>query len=203
MTSACNAAIVGALAGYSGATDKKRGLVETLLGGLFFMLGVTISLTILGAIAGLVSQAVGSVLGAYWKLFAGFVIIFFGLGVLNLVPFRLAKFGLGSVGLAKGKMNGLVFGLAIGGGVGACSVFCNPSMLMALGMAALQRHFVLGAIIMAVYAVGYSLPLAMVVAGLGLGIGKLESTIQRSASVIKVIAGVLLIGTGLYLLATI
>ena len=86
-SSCCNWAAVGAIAGYSGSTSQKRARRDILVCGLFFMLGTAVALAIIGGVTGLISQTVGSSLGTYWKLFAGLVMVAFGLASLNLLPF--------------------------------------------------------------------------------------------------------------------
>ncbi len=205
VTSCCNLAALAAVAGYSGSVAGQGPRRDILIGGLFFMLGTTAALAIIGAITGLVSQTLGSVLGTYWKLFAGLAMVAFGLATLNLLPFRLpkvrstAKTGNMPTGAAKA----VVYGFALGGGITTCSVGCNPALFVVLGMATLQGRTALGAAIMAAFAVGYSLPLAAAVIGLGFGFGRLASATQKFASAVKIMAGVLLIGVGFYLLATV
>jgi cytochrome c biogenesis protein CcdA len=202
VTSCCNWAVIAAVAGYSGMEGEKRNRRDILVGGLFFMMGAFVALAILGALTGLISQTVGVALGVYWKLFAGLLLIFFGLATLQLLPFRLPRFGSATGALPGGIVKAMVFGLVAGGGVTACSVACNPVLFVALGMATLKGQTAWGAAVMAAFAVGYSLPLGAAVVGLGLGLGKLASLTRRFASAVKLVAGILLIGVGFYLLIT-
>ncbi len=203
VTSCCNLAVFAAVAGYSGMHSQERNRRDILIGGLFFMLGTFMALAILGAVTGLISQTVGSELGVYWKLFGGLVIVFFGLATLKLVPFRLPRFGSATGNMPRGTAKAMIYGFAIGGGITACSACCNPALFVALGMATLQGRTVWGAAIMTAFAIGYSLPLAGAVIGLGFGFGKLGSATRKLRPVINVMAGILLIGVGFYLLATV
>jgi cytochrome c biogenesis protein CcdA len=54
--------------------------------------------------------------------------------------------------------------------------------------------------IMAAYAVGFSLPLAVIM--LGVSFGKSVIKAKRTETAIRVVGGVLLIGAGFYFLAT-
>jgi cytochrome c biogenesis protein CcdA len=202
VSSCCNLVVIGALAGYSGAASEKRVDRTILLGGLSFMLGTIIALATLGAVTGFVSQTVGSTLGAYWRLFAGAIMVFFGLASLNLLPIKLPDFGPRTGVIPNGTLRALIYGLAIGGGTTACSVGCNPVLPVALGVATLQGHTMWGATILGSFAVGYSLPLAGGIIGLSLGLNKLSAVIQKLAPLIKASAGIILIGAGLFLLAT-
>jgi cytochrome c-type biogenesis protein len=202
VTSCCNWAVIAAVAGYSGTESEKRGRRDIVIGGLFFMLGAFVALALLGAITGLISQTVGSTLGVYWKLFAGLLLILFGLATLQLLPFRLPRLGTASGVMPGRTTKAMIYGFAIGGGVAACSACCNPALFVVLGMATLKGQTAWGAAVMAAFAAGYSLPLGAAVVGLGLGLGKLASLTRRFASAIKLVAGILLIGVGFYLLIT-
>lgn len=202
VTSCCSWAVVGAVVGYSGSQSEKLDRRHVLLLGLFFMLGTTVALAILGAVTGLISQTAGSYLGRYWKLFAGLIVILFGLACLNLLPVRLPKVGPRVSNMPKGNAPAMLYGFAIGGGTTACSACCNPALFAALGVAALQGRTAWGAAVMAAFAVGYSLPMAGAVVGLGLGLGKLASVTRKFAPAIKIMAGTILVATGFYLLTT-
>ena len=66
-----------------------------------------------------------------------------------------------------------------------------------------HRVMLMGAIALTVFALGYSLPLAAGLVGISFGIGRLESVSQRLMPVIRIGGGILLVGVGFYLLATI
>lgn len=203
VTNCCNLPVLAAVAGYSGSlggSGVRRRHVVT--GGLFFMLGTIVALAAIGTVAGFVSQTVGSSLGRYWKLFAGLVMVLLGLTSLGLLPFSLPKLGLARTAAPKDPRGAMLFGFALGGGLTACSAGCNPALFVALGIVTLQGRAAWGAAILGVFAVGYSLPVAAGLIGLGLGFGRLSSAVQRSAPVIKIVAGGLLVGVGFYLLAT-
>lgn len=94
-----------------------------------------------------------------------------------------------------------MYGLAIGGATTACSVGCNPLLPMALGAAVLNGATLLGAAILAFFAIGYSMPLAAGLVGIGLGVGQIGRLATRVVPVARIGGGVVLIGVGFYLLA--
>ena len=51
---------------------------------IWFMVGTTLALILLGFVAGLVGQTAQASLGRYWKLFAGAVAIILGLAALKV-----------------------------------------------------------------------------------------------------------------------
>ena len=202
VTNICNLPLIGAVAGYSGSMTKKPDKKDILISGLSFMLGTIIALGILGALTGFISQTIGSRIGSYWKYFAGFILIFFGMGTLNILPFKLPQLSSVKKEMPSGTFNAMFYGLAIGGGTAACSVGCNPVLPVALGVTALQGNAAWGAVILGVFAIGYSLPIAVGLMGMSLGVGKLTSVASKAEPVIKIVAGVLLLTVGFYFLAT-
>jgi cytochrome c biogenesis protein CcdA len=69
-----------------------------------------------------------------------------------------------------------------------------------LGVAVLQGYTLWGMAIMAAYAVGFSLPLALIMLGASFGKSAIKAKITETA--IRIICGVLLIIAGFYLLGT-
>ena len=197
----CTFPILGALVGYSGSR-KGRGWQAVLLAGLFFMFGVIIATIILGSIAGFMSEVAQTKLGKYWKLFGGFIIIFFGLGTLRLLPFKFPK---KKVPEGKSRPTGLLpaalFGLVIGGGIGFCSMPCNPGIFIVLGAAVVQGYNLRTIAMLIAYAIGFSLPLAAIM--LGVSFGKSVARAKKTVAAIRIVAGIVLIAAGFYFLATI
>ena len=167
-----------------------------------FMLGTSVALVVLGFVAGFVGQSAQALLGTYWKLFAGVIAVVFGLAALGLLPLKLPQIRRKKATSAAGQgiLGTLVVGLLLGGGVAACSLPCNPGIFVVLGAAVLQGHSVWGMLLMAAFALGFSLPLAAIL--LGVSFGKASIKAQKVEAVIRVVAGMLLVGVGLYLLAT-
>jgi len=201
VTSCCNLPVLGAIAGYSGTFGNDSDRRALLLTALFFMLGTVAAFAALGAASGFAGQVAGASLGFYWKLFAGFVFILFGLANLNLLPFNFAMPGFMRDSWKKQSTGATIYGFAVGGGATACSALCNPVLPAALAITALQGHTFWGAAILAVFSVGYSLPMAGVLLGLGFGLRRLTLVVQKINPFIKTIAGILLIVIGFYLLA--
>ena len=84
----CTLPVFGAIVGYAGMRESTDSS-SNLHGACFFMIGTTVALLILGSVAGLIGQAAESVLGQYWKVFAGIMAIIVGIGALNLLPFKI------------------------------------------------------------------------------------------------------------------
>ncbi len=91
-------------------------------------------------------------------------------------------------------------GLFLGGGVAAFSLCCNPGIFVVLGASVLLGRVVWGMVLMAAFAVGFSLPLSAIL--FGVSFGKASIKAQKADAAIRAVAGFLLVGAGLYLLAS-
>jgi cytochrome c biogenesis protein CcdA len=195
----CTLPLLGAIVGYSG-TREDRDRRAKFLAALFFMLGTTIALIILGTVAGFIGQVAQDTMGKYWRVFAGLIAIFVGLAALKLLPFKLPTKTADTRSRPKGLLGAAAFGLVMGGGVSVASLACNPGIFIVLGVAVLQGYTLWTIAITAAYAVGFSLPLALIM--LGASFGKSAIKAKRTETTIRIIGGVLLIIAGFYLLGT-
>ena len=197
----CTLPAMGMLVAYSG-TRQDTNRRSSLVSAVWFLVGTTLALMILGLVAGLIGQTAQVFLGRYWKLFAGVVAVLFGLATLKLLPFKLPSRARKANGTpaSDGKMGAALGGLFLGGGVAACSLPCNPGIFIVIGASVLMGRIVWGMVLMAAFAVGFSLPLAAIL--FGVSFGKASLKVQKADAAVRVVAGVLLVGAGLYLLAT-
>lgn len=197
----CTLPAMGMIVAYSG-TREDCDRRSTVFSALWFLLGTTLALVILGFVAGLVGQAAQAFLGRYWKLFAGMVAVLVGLMTLKLLPMPALPKKTEDKASTKthGPIGAALGGLFLGGGVAACSLPCNPGIFIVLGAAVLQGHTLWGMVLMAAFALGFSLPLAAIL--FGVSFGKVSVKAGKADTVIRTLAGVILIGAGLYLLVT-
>lgn len=196
----CTLPLLGAIVGYSGAREDSN-RKASYFSALFFMLGTTTALVVLGAVAGFIGQVAQDTMGRYWKVFAGLIAIFVGLAALKLLPFRLPTRNIQGKSRLTGFGSAAVFGFVMGGGVSVASLACNPGIFIVLGVAVLQGYTLWGMAVMAAYAVGFSLPLAVIM--LGASLGKSAVRAKKTETAIRVVGGVLLLLAGFYFLATI
>lgn len=195
----CTLPLLGAIAGYSGSREDRDRRAK-FMAALFFMLGTIIALMILGSVAGLIGQVAQDMMGKYWKVFAGVMAIFVGLAALKLLPFKLPTKTIEDRSSSQGFLGAAVFGLVMGGGVCVASLACNPGIFIILGVAVLQGHTLWGMAIMAAYAVGFSLPLTLIV--LGVSFGKTAIKARKTETAIRMVGGILLLVAGFYFLTT-
>jgi len=197
----CTLPAMGMLVAYSGTRENtNRRMAFT--SAIWFLIGTTLALIVLGLVAGLVGQTAQAFLGRYWKVFAGGVAVLLGLAALKLLPISLPKRVQkdGSPSASGGRMGAALGGLFLGGGVAACSLPCNPGIFIVLGASVLLGRMVWGMVLMAAFAVGFSLPLSAIL--FGVSFGKASLKMQKADAAIRAVAGVLLVGAGLYLLAS-
>lgn len=201
--SCCNIAVIGALSGYAG-TKENKGYRDILFITISFMLGTILAMVVVGAIIGYAGQVAGESFGRYGKVMAGLVSVFFGLMALNLIPLdklKLPTFNQITRKYPQGILGTIIFGFALGGASISCSVSCcAPAFVIVLGVASLQGEWVKSALMMGIYAVGYSIPLAAVL--LGVSFGKWALGASKAMPAVRGIAGVLLLAVGFYFLAT-
>ena len=201
VSACCTLPVLSVVVGYAGTRDD-RGARARLMSAGVFVLGAALALVILGAVAAAIGQVAQSTLGRYWKLFAGIAAIVLGLGALGLLPFN--PFGSGrkmTMGSAKGGLLGaLAFGLIGGGAVSVCSLACNPGIFIILGAAMLQGFTLWMAGILVAFALGFSLPLGALM--LGVSFAAAGAKLKGLESVVRRVAGVVLIGVGFYFLWT-
>lgn len=201
VSSCCTAPVLAAVAGYGGAMGDRPARRELWVLGLFFMIGTIASLAILGAVASFVGHAASASLGRYWHFAGGLVMVAFGLFTLGLFPLEIPTGRLTFWLPGRGTSGAVVYGLAVGGASSACTLGCNPLLPVAIGAAALKGASLLGAAMLALFALGYSLPLTAALIGIGAGAGRLTGSARRALPAMKVIFGLVLIATGFYLLA--
>lgn len=162
--------------------------------GTMFILGLVVTHIVLGTVAALGGRFVEGLLGRYWGLVLGPLLIFMGLlwpGWIKL-PLPAASFKAKRVSGSWGA-----FALGVPFSVAICP-FCTPALLALLGVVAALGSPLLGATILLSFALGRAIPI-----GLGAwGMGWLETLkpLARFQRTFDVVGGVLLMLAGLYLL---
>ena len=196
----CTLPAMGLLAAYSG-TRQEATRRTALVSAVSFLIGSSLALIVLGLIAGFVGQAAQAMLGRYWKLFAGILAVILGLAALKLLPVpQLIRRPGKQAEAQQGLLGAVVAGLVMGGGVAASSLPCNPGIFIVIGAAVLQGHALWGMSLMAAFAFGFSLPLSAFF--LGISWGKCSVTSRKAETVIRYVAGTLLVVAGFYLLVS-
>ena len=191
----CTLPLLGIVATYT-VTRTEQAKRQLWTTGLSFMGGVIAALVVIGLVFVFAGQSVQMFFGGYWKIVAGAAAILFGIGALELFPFKLPSLRLApSFHLAPG-ISGIVFG----GAIALSSLPCNPGFFIILGAAVLQKHIVWAVFNLIAYSIGFSFPLAALVVGISLG--KNIVRLQVMEKYIRIIAGILLVAAGIYLFSS-
>ncbi len=201
VTSCCNLGVIGAVVGFAGSRDEAYSRRDAISTSAAFMIGTVVSLSLMGLAIGHISSLAGTPLKRYGLAFMGFAVIFAGLAALKLLPFRLPSVDLSRVKRPRGRLGSIVFGLVIGAASIACTLACcGPLLPLVFGMSAVRGDAFWGASILGIFAVGYSLPLAALM--LGVGLGRTTAAAQKLIKPIRIVAGGGLVAVGFWLLAT-
>jgi len=203
ITCGCNFAILGIVAGYSGASSITDRSKTVWMKGIAFLLGGIIAMATIGALFGYASHLISNSFGNYWKIAAGLIAIFFGLYSMNLLPFSLPSFSIPKNQNRQGIFSAIIFGLVIGGLSAALNSCCNPIFPVILAASFVKGSALWGLIMLTAFACGYGLPLAAAIVGFGLGLGKISKTLSIVGTVVIYIGGITLLALGFYLLITI
>lgn len=162
--------------------------------GLAFIAGLIAAHALLGAVAGLGGQGVQTLVGRWWGLLLGPWLIILGLlwtGWIRL-PLPALGFKAKRVGSSWGAfVLGIPFSVAI------CPS-CTPALVVLLGAAAASGSPLAGAAMLASFAVGRAIPLALAAAAME-WIEQLKP-LGRYRRTFELAGSLLLILTGLYLL---
>jgi len=201
-TCACNFAIIGVVAGYSGASQESAKTRLVIWKGIAFLVGTVLAMSVIGALFGFAGKWISASLGNYWKIAAGLIAILFGLYSMDLVPFKLP-----GISIKKGEANrnlgsAILIGIAVGGLSAACNTCCNPFFPVILAASFVKGSALWGFLMLLFFALGFGIPLTAMVLGIGLGLGKISGILTSAVKVIKYIGGIALVLLGFYLLFT-
>lgn len=201
VSACCTLPVLSIVVGYAGTRADGNRRAKWLSAGVF-VLGATLALVILGGVAAAIGQVAQTTLGRCWKLVAGIFAIGLGLGAMELLPFNPFAAGkkLRVDSPKSGWVGTLLFGLIGGGAVSVCSLACNPGIFIILGAAMLQGFTLWMAAILIAYALGFSLPLGALMLGVSFATTTLK--FKGMETVVRRVAGTLLIAVGFYFLWT-
>lgn len=172
------------------AHEEKRALVL----GAAFIVSLILTHVTLGIAAALGGEWVKDVMGRQWALLLGPLLILLGMMWPGWLRIRLPWFGIKAKpvsGVWGAFLLGIPFSVAI------CP-FCTPALLVALTSSAAIGSVAFGFALLLAFALGRSIPIMLG----AWSMGWLESLhmLSRHQRILEMIAGVVLILTGLYLL---
>jgi len=186
--------VIGFVGGYAEGSQKKAVQYS-----LVFTLGLTITFTILGIIAGAMGRLFGDV-GSFWNYVLPPVAILLGLQLLGAFKFIKFNIRISQRFLPKRKalIGALLMALSFGIVASPCA---TPVLAVILTFAAIQKEIAYSGGLLLAYALGHW----VLVLGAGISAGfaqrVLESKgISNFSSYSKKAGGVILIGVGIFLL---
>jgi cytochrome c biogenesis protein CcdA len=184
--------LMSVVAGNKETTNAKRSLIFSL----FFVLGLAVTFTALGLVSALLGRMFGDV-GGFWKYLVAAVCLVMGLHLLGLIKWNFG-FSTGVRIKKRGTLGSFLLGLLFGVISTPCAV---PILAVLLAFVAEKGNVVYGGFLLFVYALGHSALILVAGTSVGAAKGLLESKgLRKAHGVIQKIAGVLIIGIGLYFL---
>ena len=184
--------VIGYVGGYAGGSHKKAVQYS-----LMFTLGLTITFTALGIIAGALGRLFGDI-GTFWYYILPLVAIILGLFLLfsdklNLNISLLPRFMPRRKALLGSFLMGLFFGIV-------ASPCATPVLAVILTLAAVQKQIVYSGGLLLAYALGHW----ALVLGAGISAGFAQKVLTSKgvgnfSTYSKKVGGVILIGVGIYL----
>ena len=203
VTCGCNYALFAVVAGYSGTGDSTVKTKNLVSSGISFLVGSIMSMALIGGIFGYAGGMINASFGNYWKIAAGLLCIFFGLYSLDFLPFKIPSLKVNTLRSKKGLFSSIIFGLTIGGIATIFNTCCSPVFPLILTTSFVKGSALWGVLMLSVFALGYTLPLAAVLVGLRLSIVKLSNAVSRTTRIVQYAGGILLIIAGFYFLMSV
>jgi cytochrome c-type biogenesis protein len=178
--------------GYGDAQSWRYNLSLSLV----FVAGLAITFTALGLIAAFMGSLLGDV-GRFWPYAVAAVCLVMGLHLLGVFNFELplpTRFKTQKKGMVGALLLGLLFGVV--------STPCaTPILACLLVYIAAKGIYAYGALLLFVYALGQGFLIIVAGTSMGMAKGLLESRhLQRAGSVLRKVAGVVIILVGLFYL---
>jgi len=202
-TCACNFAVIGTVAGYSGAIGASGKTKTVFASSLFFLIGTVVAMSALGCIIGFASELISASMGNYWKIGAGIILILFGVYTIDILPFRISGLSLNFQNKKSGIAGAVLFGFIVGSLTPLVTLCCNPIFPIVAAASLVKGSTLWGFLLLFTYALGFGATLAAGMLGIGLGVGKLSKLLTKFSAVIKYAGGIALIAFGFYFLFTI
>lgn len=183
--------IIGYIGGYS-ENKTSKAFTQSLL----FVLGLTITLTIVGLIAALAGKVIGSFIGPMWYILLAVISIIMGLSLLEVFYIRFPTL---IKDMPQNKYGKIFSPIILGMAFGLIATPCSTPILIALvSYVAYQGSIVFGTIMLLAYAFGHGIILLL--CGTFTGILKEIGFLRKWTSYITKISGILLILIGIYLI---
>jgi cytochrome c-type biogenesis protein len=173
---------------------RARETRQAALYGAMFVVGMLVTHVVLGFLAGLGGQWVQGLLGRFWGLALGPILILLGLVWTGWVRLPLPAFA-----LRARRPQGMwgAFSLGVPFSIAVCPA-CTPALVVLLGVATTLGSALTGALLLLAFALGRAVPVALGSFAVGWLEGLRGLASYRRA--FEILGGVTLVAAGLYML---
>lgn len=194
--SPCTLGILPIVVGYVGGIDKDKNHIHTTIRLLFFVLGLSAILTVVGIFCALTGKVFMAFGGNYWVIFMASLIMVMGLsliGVVEIPPLNFIK------KMPKSKGASLVFypfllGILFALAATPCS---TPILASIMGFATLSKDITYSAILLFLFSLGQGL--IIILTGVFTSFIKNIRGVNKYSSILMKICGVLLIISSIFI----
>lgn len=180
----------------AGGREEKPGLIRALGFSFVFVLGLSITFTVMGMIAALAGKMYGDVSGV-WNWVVAAVCVVMGLHLMGALTIPIPSLG----GRLQPKIRGLLGALLLGLLFGLVSAPCAAPILVVLltYLAGSGASVPYGGLLLLVYALGHSL--LIVIAGTSMGAARTlieNKKMSRTMDILRKGAGAVIVLVGVY-----
>jgi cytochrome c-type biogenesis protein len=159
-----------------------------------FVLGMILTHVVLGAAAGVGGEGAAKLIGRYWGLILGPVLIFLGVVWAGWIPLRLPAWPLRA---RRATTLWGAFALGVPFSVAVCPI-CTPALAVLLGVAASSASILIGMLLLLAFALGRAIPIALGTSAIGLA--ERFPAVRKCQPWLDIGGGILLVLAGGYLL---
>ena len=192
----CVIAMIPLTIGFVGGYKETKGIKQSFLLSLTFVLGLTVMFTAMGLVAALLGTLFG-VTGKFWPVVVALVCFIMGLHLLDIFHFNIPV-----PQNLKPKQTGFIGAFLLGLLFGIVSAPCAaPILIVLLTFIAAKGNIVYGTLLLWTYAFGHCL--LILIAGTSMGLAKtmLDSKgFSKTNLILRKCAGIVIIAVGIYFL---
>lgn len=183
--------VVGYVGGYSDNTSKK-----TVLQVLFFVVGLALTLTILGVTSAIAGKTFGSHAGPVWVIIMASLIMIMGLSLLEIIEIPMPAI---IKQMPKNNNNSLIlYPMILGGAFAFATTPCSTPILAGImAYASMKANIVYGGLLLLFFSLGQGV--ILILAGLFTSLFKKLTFIRSISGYTMKFSGVILILTSIYI----
>jgi cytochrome c biogenesis protein CcdA len=192
----CVLAMIPLMIGFVGGTKEISGFKRALLFSFLFVVGLSLSFSVLGLIAAITGRLLGDV-GAFWKYIIAGVCFVMSIHLLDIFKIKIPAIQINNPRLT-GYLGSLLMGMLFGIVSAPCAM---PILAVILVFIASKGNIVYGAGLLFFYALGHCALILVVGTSIGAAKGIMESKhLQKATFYLRKAAAVLIILVGVYFL---